>query len=651
MATTSDDIALVGGGLGGLMLGRSLADSDFSNKLLVRWLTRKQPGASQPDFRVPVYAGADLSLAHGSGEAVMASRMSRMLNRNGIGSYYVNTNGRFNDEGIARGEVSNSTWYGDAVKRNPRLWSDNTRIDGSRLGSLWRLKTDVGGKQSNALRDIVGAMTGAGVSQRKAIRLLRSGAFDNFTPGELLDTFKLVGKQGILNIAAGRDHIAPYAALGHKHYWGTDLPYLLSGEAGMNYSTLAGNEAAKSVGENTYAYPRSPHTRNLALDTQFQANYRSPSDQLLPGSGMYDPGFGRRSRLGRMWKYYMPKALGGGERAAYMKAIRDIAVQNGIDPSTLTPGTKFMLISTGAAGANAAEKVRLVAKAFERDPNVRIILQYGKKNPLSEGAGLDLYTNNGVMDEVRRINARRPEFILHGDRLPGYDVLARNVDLHGTYGGSSTITEALANTNPTVTMTDTFLNRGNNNYGTARRGIQQVDAAATALGREKARLLHSGVSLEDALARSINTRDSGEGAIHRLGPTIKALGLENADYGKIERDAVQKLRDAMYNSPGRFNRKTVSAVNALLKERGARDRTFVDAVRKAVLHAVDKHDAGRYGAMRPGARKAFSGLMRGMFSTAAGRRIGGPLALLASVGGGIGARALGRLIAKKRGGK
>lgn len=619
-------------GVGGLV-GRGLADSDAANSLLVRWLTRKAPAAGKPDFRVPVYAGADLNLEHGSGEAVMGSRISRMLQRHGIGSYYVNTNWRPNDGDIARGfnlpEGGRDPWWSKDVGNNAKLWSDNTRIDGSNLRNLRKLRTNFGGRQGTAFAEIVSRMGAAGVPRRAVLRLLRSGAFNQFTPGELLDTFKVVGNKGIADIAAGKMQIAPSAVF-RDIFQGRRLPYAMTGETGMNYNTLAGNGAAKAVAENTYPYREAPGTRNLSLDTQFQANYRAGGDPLIPGSGMHDPGFGRRSRLARMWKYHAPKVLGGGEKAEYMAAVRRLAQANGIDPKTITPGTKLMLISTGAAGANAAEKLRLAEKAFAQDPNVRVLLQYGKANPASAAKGLDLYTNNGVMEEIARINRARPGFVIPFARDPAYSVLARNVDLHGTYGGSSTITEALANTNPTVTMSDTYLNKGNNNYGTARRGIQQIDSGATAIGRE----LRGGRGLNDV----VNTRDGGQ----TLRQAIKDFGLGNADYGKIEQEAVQKLRDAMYKSPGKFDAKSVRAANGMLREQTARNRNFVDTVRKLVTKAIDRSDASTYRGMKPGAGRSMARIARALFRTPAGRRVGLPLMLASALGLGGGAFAASR---------
>ena len=625
MAEARDYAAGAAGlGVGGL-LGGHLADSDTANSLLVRYLTNKTPASGRPDFRVPVYAGADYNLEHGSGEAVMGSRISSMLNRHGIGSYYVNSQGVPTNTGW-------DGWRSPAVNNSIRLWTDDARISGRNLGNLRRMVVNMGSGDRRAFSLLMSAMVNDGVSPRNALQALRSGMFDGFTAGELLDAFRVSGKGGVADIVAGRAHVAPYASFKDKIVSGR-LPHFLTGEAGMDYTTLptadweARRRAAKSVAENSYPFANAPRTRNLTLDTQFQANYRGAGDPLIPGSGMYDPGFGRRSRWARMWKYYH-----GGEREAYHAAIARIAEKAGIDPKTLTPGTKYMLISTGSAGANAAEKLRLAEKAFIDDPNVRILLQYGygKKTPGPASAGLDLYTNNGVKEEIARINRARPGFVIDFAGDPDYKLLARNVDLHGTYGGSSTITEALANTNPTVTMSDTYLNRGNNNYGTARRGIQQIDSAATAIGRE----LRKGTGL----GKVVNSRDGSQ----TLGQAIEGFGLSGADYGKIERDAVQKLRDAMYNSPGKFDPKAVDAANAMLEEQAARNKTFVDTVRRMVTNAIDRRDASAYRRMRPGVGKSLAGLSRALFRTPAGRRIGLPLALASALGLGGGAFAASR---------
>jgi len=621
--STAGDVAAVAGlGTSGVLMARGLADSDLANNILTRLMTTRKPAAGQPDFRVPVYAGADLNLTHGSGEAVMASRISRMLNRHGVGSYYTNTQWRPNDGDIAGGfdnpnPKTGRSWWGNDVHRNVKFWSDNTRINGSNLDNLVNLRTNFGGKEGNALSEILSKFEAAGVPQEQAMALLRSGKFNGFTPGELVDALGASGQAGIRDIAAGKAHLAAYSDMGGR-LWGKKLPYLMSGETGMNYSTIGADP--KAVAENTYPFQMSPRTRNLGLDTQFQANYRAPSDPLIPGSGMYDPGFGRRSRAARMWQYYAPRALGGGGRAEYNEAIRRLLAKNGIDPKTVPRGTKYMLISTGSAGANAAEKLRLAEKAFGNDPNVRILLQYGKRDAAPASAGLDLYTNNGVLEAVEQANKRRPGFVLAFDKDPAYATLARNVDLHGTYGGSSTITEALANTNPTVTMTDTALNRGNNNYGTARRGIRQVDSAATAIGRQ--------LKADPNLERVVNYRDGEQ----TLGQAIKSFGLEGVDYAKREEEAIQALRDAMYKSPGKFNKESIRAANGILAEQAARNKSFVSTVRALVTNAINKSDAARYQAMKPGFRKLMAGVPRALFRTPAGRRIGIPLALLSALG-------------------
>jgi len=621
MADAADYLAAAGLGTGGVLTARALADSDTANNWLVRLLTRRAPKPGQPDFRVPVYAGADLNLTHGSGEAVMASRISRMLNRHGVGSYFTNTQWRPTASDLAGGWATNDTWASPTARENAKFWQEENRISRRDLSNLTNTRTRFGGKEGNALSELLGRFERAGVPRAQAMHLIESGAFDSFTPGELADA---LGADGALakGLVSGKAQVMPRAEFLNRLV-AKKLPYVMTGETGMNYTSLPWWQVdtnPRAIAENTFPFPQSPRTRNLGLDTQFQANYRAPSDLLIPGSGMYDPGVGRRSRWGRMWRYYAPKALGGGERAEYRAAIDRILREHGVDPKTVSPKTKYMLISTGSAGANAAEKLRLAEKAFADDPNVRILLQYGKKGAAPASAGLDLYTNNGVREAIERANARRPGFVLDFAKDPAYGVLSRNVDLHGTYGGSSTITEALANTNPTVTMTDTLLNRANNNYGTARRGIRQVDSAATALGRQ--------LKVDPDLSRIVNYRDSEQ----RLGQAIRDFGLEGADYARREADAVKTLREAMYGSPGRFDPAAVRAANGMLAEQAARNRAFVDTARKAVVHAVNNHDAAAFRAMRPGFRKALAGIPRGLFRTPAGRRVGIPLAILSALG-------------------
>jgi len=637
------DYAALGTGLAGAAGGAAVANSDRANAFLVRLLTQRKPQEGAPDFRVPVYAGADYNLTHGSGEAVMGSRISRMLNRHGVGSYYVNSQGGWPMADTTQEWFQNDGWKSPYVKRNAGLWANEMRINGSNLDNLRNLPVNLDGHSGTALSALLAKMKAAGIPEQQALQLLQSGKFNNFTPGELLDTFKTVGDGGVQDIVSGRAPLVPKATF-DTAFRSQKLPYALSSEASMDYSSMSGGNADR-IAQNTFPYPEAPNTRNLSLDTRFQANYRAGGDPLIPGSGVYDPGLGRRSRLARAWKYYAPKALGGGERSQYLSAIRRLEKENGIPRDgfwsrlrqVVSPSARrrYMLISTGAAGANAAEKLRLAEQAFGTDPKVRVLLQYGKNNPAS--GGLDLYTNNGLNEELARIRAKRPDFVMPFARDPDYGTLARNVNLHGTYGGSSSLTEALSYTNPTVTMSDTLLNNGNNAYGTARRGFKNVASGQTALGR----VLQSGKSLDTP----VNTRDRYVSHIPHttLGQALEGYGLQHATpatFDALEREGVQTLRDAMYRSPGKFSKGTVAAANRIIPEQASRNKRFLDTVRYAVTDAIDRHDASRYAAMKPGLAKALRGINRGLFKTPMGRRIGIPLAIAGALGLGGGTYAL-----------
>ena len=614
----SSQYAAAGLGAAGALAGLGVANSDLANRFLARWMTAK-PRRGHGDLRVPVYAELGRNLQSGSGEGIMASNIARMLNRNGIRSYYVNAaeHGRPAD------------WETPAVRANSELWAGENRILSGRLDRLRTVPASLNGSRSNALDVLLHRFADAGVSRDKAMSLLASGKFNGFTPGELLDLFKVIGNKGIAEVVSGKLPIMSRDAF-MRRVGKRRVPYFLSGETGMTYNAIRNDTAGGLVHPSKFVTSLDPlgsGARNLGLDTQFSANYAVPSpgkpfDPLIAGSRVYDPGPLRRNVHARKVEYIL-------DRARMWKTVRRIARENGIDPKEIGRGTKFMLISTGSAGSNAAEKVRLAGEAFKGDPNVRIIVQYGQPNPKGYSAGVSMVAPNGVMEEISRLNNARPGFVLHTPRIDAseYGPLARTVDLHGGYAGSSSLTEALSHTNPTVMMNDSNLNRGNAAYGAARRGFRSVDSDATAMRR----LVDAGVPDDTPLGRNMT-----------VGSVIRQAGRTRSSLGQAEADAVQALRDAMYRSPSRFDRKVVDAANGIIAEQAARNRSVVNTIRNAVLDRIGKNDARNYRAMKPGMSKLYAGLSRLLNRTPAGRRIGIPLALAGALGLGGGAYALSR---------
>lgn len=615
MADSTQYAATAGIGTAGALAGLRAADSDLANRLLVRWMTAR-PRRGQGDLRVPVYAELGRNLQSGSGEGIMASNIARMLNRHGIRSYYVNV--------LDHGRPG--AWETPDVLANGELWAGENRISSGSLDRLGRIRASVKGRPSNALDAIAGRLADAGVSRDEALRLLRSGKFNGFTPGELLDTFKVIGNKGIADVASGRLPLMSRDAF-LRRVSGGRLPYFLSGETGMSYNGIKRTSSGaytNPVKFMTSLDPLGSGARNLGLDTQFSANYTAPRggafDPLIAGSRVYDPGLFRRNRFARRIVY-------GLDRRRMWDTVRRIAGENGIDPSTIGRGTKFMLISTGSAGSNAAEKLRLAGEAFKDDPNVRVIVQYGQPNPKGYAAGVNMVTPNGVMDEVNRLNKLRPGFILHTPRIDAseYGTLARTVDLHGGYAGSSSLTEALSHTNPTVFMNDSSLNRGNVAYGAARRGFKAIDSDVTAVKR----LIDAGLPDSTSVGRDMT-----------IGSILRNAGKTRADVAQTEADAIKALRDAMYNSKSRFDKGVVGDANRIIAEQTRRNRGVIESVQQAVLDRIGKNDARNYAKMRPGLEKLYVRLSRAVGRTAAGRRFGIPLALAGALGLGGGAYTL-----------
>lgn len=614
--TSGERAALISGAaVSGAGLGNIAANSDTVNAALVRLMTSR-PVKGYGDLRVPVYAGAGPLLEWGSGEAVMASRIARMLRAHGVGSYYVNTFGHQASPAALRN-------HAEHISRNGALWTRANEINASRLDRLRSLSTDVLGKKTNAYDLLVDSLMQNGLSRQSAEGLMRSGRLNGWTPGEVLDTFKVIGKRGLADFIAGKYDIMGAEKFRNRISRGK-IPYFMTGERGMLYSSLGPGVDPHRIADSVFPLDgASSKAVNLGLLTQFQANYHNPNAPLIPGSGAYDPGFLRRSSFMRRLAYAK-------ERRQMQNIIDDIARGNGIDPKTLSPKLKYMLISTGSAGTNAAEKLRLAGEAFKDDPNVRIIVQYGQPNPNGPFRGsLNLAAPDGVMEEINRLNSLpgRKGFVLHTPRIDTskYGLLARTVDLHGGYGGSSSLTELMANTNPSVLMQDTYLNRTNSNYALKHIGTKLIDSDVTAMRG----LIDAG--MPDSTAVGYETT---------LGDQLRHAGRGRGDVARAEQEGIAALRDAMYKSKPRFSRDVVGRANKVLRMQRLRDRRFVDTVRKAVLSAVDAGDARRYDAMKPGVRKMFSALSRMFNRTAAGRRVGIPLAFAGALGLAGGVRAL-----------
>lgn len=612
---------VVSAGAGGVLAGRAVADSDLLNALLVRILSNRKGrvraalarllGGGGFDYRVPVIAASDYMHQHGSGEAAMGARIARMLRRNGIGSYYVNT--QWNQTGKPSEwnapNANGEKWWNPTVERNGEIWSVRATIDHNNLNRLVGIATDVGGEPSNAKDLIVGRIArAANIAPAKAEAILRSGKFDGYTVGELFDTFNIIRDNGVKDVVRGKMELMPVQQF-RRVFESGRLPYHYSTESGMNYSSLDWH-APDRIGANTHPHAFAPNTRSLAADTRFLANYNNPDDLLIPGSEMYDPGVFRRSAFMRRRQYAK-------DRKVLDKVVRALAAKNGIDLSSIGKNTKYMMISTGNAGANAAEKLRLAEKAFGNDPNVRIILQYGNGSPKPGSAGVDLYTNNGIMEEIRRINTKRPGFVLHAPKIDKYPIVTRAVDLHGTYGGSSTISTSMSQTNPQITLTDTILNRGNNNYATSRAGIRQVDTLSTALRH-----------LAANPATDRNTVVNGRDGLGRtLGEIERIMGIgPKTDFDRLEREGVKALQDAMYRSGGQFSKANVARANSMIKEMRGRNKDVIRGVVNQIRHAIERNDASAFRNSK-GIGRAARGVARTLFRTAAGRRLGIPLAL------------------------
>ena len=606
-------IGAVGGGLLGALGLRALADSDLLNNRFIARRTHSAKGG-YGRYAIPAYVGLGADMQHGSGEGNMTKNFSNALNRHGVGTYLTNITPdyakhkgfypRFSD--MPPGLI-HWGWKPD-LNRNAGLWHRSNTLDSIRGldQGLGGLKTDFGGVRESAVDYLIRDLRSHGLRPDEARRIVLSGVFDGNTPGGVHDLMKLIGDDGVKNLASGRLRVGNAKSV-YERLTGNgrrQFPYAFTGEAGMGY-----NSGGIGRGEDVAAHMRDGRlypwangegrTASLAAATKFNANYLHPdTDEIIPFSRVYDPGFGRRGSFAR-------KLANTWGRRKLVSVARGIAKDNGLPEDVvrgINKGNKFMLISTGSSGINAFERLRAAGEAFKDDPNVRIIMQHGSL-PGPSSAGIRWENNNGVLEEAARLNKIRPGMVLTADRVKDYDRIARLVDLHGGYTGSSSATELASHTNPAVVMTDSDLNRLNMRWAQRMRpGLHAVETRGMA-----------------------DARAAGDWAA----------------YDRHLQDAVRTLREAMASGGSQFSPENVARANRVINAQNSRNAEALKTVRQYISSAINRDYAKWHNRIANPVRRNYHGLARALFRTPFGRRVGLPLLGLGILGGaGAGAYAM-----------
>jgi hypothetical protein len=133
-------------------------------------------------------------------------------------------------------------------------------------------------------------------------------------------------------------------------------------------------------------------------------------------------------------------------------------------------GKKVVFLTSGGSGVHIVDKLRLLAEAAKGRNDVHFVVQKGKGE----------YTR-GIDELVAKLNeGRQSPLVTSFEAAPQKDFqkLIRGSDLYASYGGSSTLSEALSGRTPTMFMHESSMNRPNLEWAADRFGVNTVDTDA-----------------------------------------------------------------------------------------------------------------------------------------------------------------------------
>lgn len=534
--------------LGGGGLGYGAVAYDGSP--IARAIARRQA-----ENILPVYAGMAAGGRMGTGELMMASNMAEQLRNAGFNAKI------FNPEqiNILNAELKNGDALANFFKGRPDLRlrelalygvsndpsipnATISALKGKSIPELEALVKDTSNPLSDVLSKVVTAPGGKFtksdiVNLRKFKRMVDGGKFDGIPPGILRDHLMLKrdailsGKLKIGNPLELRSELAKakqfFTGEGDMFYSGLPVEHRMFGEptVALNgwlsvkdpypFATLGpdgkplikadiarGSSFAKnpellrfrdSLGESGAPFVdvgggRGPRSLGEALG--FRANYkreimsRDLSEELIPFSKV-DNSFINRTGFGSKLRFKMDN-----------KALRRFAEStSGLSEGALK-GKKTIFITSGGGGQHIADKLRLVAEAVKGRNDVHIVVQTGSGN-----------ATVGINELVKELNKGRDiPLVTAFNRAPQklFQRFSRGADLNISYGGSSTLTEALANRNPTLLMHESSMNRPNLEWAVSRFGDKSKFRLADAIDTDAYFVRKWGENERKRLGQSFN---------------------------------------------------------------------------------------------------------------------------------------------------
>lgn len=499
--------------------------------------------------------------------------------------------------------------------------------------------------KKNPLSVLVGMLRNPGESDvnprlvRKFVKKLNAGAFDGIPVGILRDYFKTAGVSDILSgkVVVGSPDKLRSALQGAKQF--------ATGEANMFYSALPlsrrddwdvvgltngfrggrevfpfadpriknvtpelieraaksgidisdGKELVKWLDSNAEKYvmegggPRALHT-TVGMSTNYSPTRKglSAADELVPFSKVRS-GISNRSDF----------LAGIGHRRSKRRVLDFILSQN---KGELTRKDllkkKIILLTAGGSGLDIEPKLQALSKALEGRDDVHVLVQGGTPSQFNRNL-------QSIVDQANRTAGYRKFTPFSVAPYKTFQSMADGADLVASYGGSSTLTEALGSRTPTIILHDQKLNRDNANWARSSWGLPTADTAAYA-ARIKGDAIADRIGVPRDYFWSHNawidssvkdgTRGGGFGDVKIQGSrnTIKSLAPYASEMSpdKFISDFRGQLDDLLDNG------------SRIRKSRGSKVREFLRYLKSRNKSVVQSAKAIQGGLKMPGKYKA-----------------------------------------------
>lgn len=392
----------------------------------------------------------------------------------------------------------------------------------------------------------------SGVDPDLVQKMLSNGKFSDFRAGELADDIQLLGKRmfdGSLRVMSGREYgryaeSAPGAFLGNRMMTYSEFPGATPNDiryadwlsTSLNQDT--GSRVPKMDSEFLYTtsrgntaripYEEGDVVRNLAKDMRFSANFNPEVDlSKTPLHATLIPGSNVNSSIANRYR-----ALSKVQHALDARFTRKMI--EGVNPAANLRGKKIILISGGAAGPLAMDKLRETFDAVKGRNDVHILVQGG--NGARANTGI---LNQGVAKLVSQLPKDKVTLV---DTVPSNVIrrLYNGVDVNLGYSGSSSLSELISFRTPTIFTTDTQLNQTNAQYGNRFWNMPTADTRTMALDHK----------IRDIVGKNPNISRSDLWKAIIEDPTSGGFGMSR-DVSAAE---YERLADMLRKNPGEANR-------------------------------------------------------------------------------------------------